>query len=143
MMKVPLVLVLLAGLCLRISCTITDAQMKAARKLIGNTCRTKTKISDEQIESMHKGIWPDDDEVMKCYTHCCLATMKLQSKDGGFDKELAEKQYPKFPESIKESLIESLEKCADSGEGLTKKCDLSYAFFKCVYFYNPEGYIFP
>nr|AZK90212.1 odorant binding protein 8 [Holotrichia oblita]AZZ86674.1 odorant-binding protein 8 [Holotrichia oblita] len=143
MMKLQLVLVLLLGLCLQVSSAINEAQMKAARKLIRNTCRTKTKISDEQIEDMHKGIWNDDDDVTKCYTHCCMGIMKMQNKHGGFDRELAAKQYPQIPESMRESLVSSLEGCADSGEGLTKKCDISYAFFKCVYFSNPEEYILP
>ncbi|KAK9737582.1 PBP/GOBP family [Popillia japonica] len=142
-MNYQLILLFLASLWFENAISINEAQMKAGIKLIKNTCRTKTKITDEQIAKMHEGVWDDDDDVTKCYCHCALGMMKLQAKNGAFDHELFEKQKPIIPEVIRDPLIASVNNCVNAGEGLTKKCDLSYAFFKCVYLDDPEHYMFP
>nr|AIZ03623.1 odorant binding protein 3-like protein [Anomala corpulenta]AKC58524.1 odorant binding protein 3 [Anomala corpulenta] len=142
-MKYQIVLLFLASVCFENAISLNEAQMKAGIKLIKNTCRTKTKITDEQIAKMHEGVWDDADDVTKCYCHCALGMMKMQAKNGAFEYELFEKQKPMIPETIRETLIASVDNCINAGEGLTKKCDLSYAFFKCVYLYDPEHYMFP
>ncbi|GJQ75994.1 putative odorant binding protein [Trypoxylus dichotomus] len=142
-MQIRIVLFFIVALFIENAFSVNEAQMKAAVKLIKNTCKTKTKITDEQIDKMHQGIWDDTDEVSKCYVYCALGMMKLRDKGGAYNPELAEKQIPQIPESIRDTLVPSLRNCANAGEGLTKKCDLSFAFFKCVYFDDPEHYMFP
>ncbi|XP_022918322.1 general odorant-binding protein 19a-like [Onthophagus taurus] len=122
---------------------MTEKQVLAAIKLIRNTCKTKTKVADEQIDDTHNGKWDDNDEKLKCYSNCVLGMMKMQKKNGAPDEESAIKQLPQLPESMREPFEISIKKCINAGDGLTNKCDVAYSFFKCLYFDNPQNYFLP
>lgn len=57
---------------------MTEKQMKAALKLVRNTCQPKNKATDEDIDKMHKGDW-EVDKTARCYMACILTMYKLVS----------------------------------------------------------------
>ncbi|KAG5864596.1 hypothetical protein JTB14_013950 [Gonioctena quinquepunctata] len=119
---------------------ISEKQMAAAKKLIRNTCQTKTKISNEVIEAMHKG----DFSERQCYMLCIMNTYKLFTPDGLFDFDGSIKILKaNAPDSIADSATISITNCKDAMKTFDDKCVGAAEIAKCVYDDNPENYFLP
>ncbi|XP_044742224.1 general odorant-binding protein 72-like isoform X2 [Chrysoperla carnea] len=104
---------------------LTEAQMASTAKLMRKMCQPKTKVTDEQIDNFHKGVF-DDDKKMMCYMNCILETMKI---------------IPTLPKKYQESTRKSMDECINKVTG--EKCEPAYNFAKCIYLSNPEMYFLP
>ncbi|XP_060527914.1 general odorant-binding protein 19a isoform X2 [Cylas formicarius] len=93
---------------------MSEAQMKAALKLVRNTCQPKSKATSEQIEAMKQGDW-NQDRNGQCYLNCILTMYKLQKKDNTFDWESGLKVLEnQAPPSIATTAIASVLNCKES-----------------------------
>lgn len=36
---------------------LTEMQLQSTAKLMRNVCQPKSKVTDEEIDNMHKGLW--------------------------------------------------------------------------------------
>ncbi|EFA10803.1 general odorant-binding protein 72 [Tribolium castaneum] len=122
---------------------MSEAQLKAAVKLVRNMCQPKSKATNEDIEKMHHGDWNIDRTAM-CYMHCALNSNKLITKENVFNRDyaitLAEKN---LPTALKTASIEAANLCKDSAKTLDDKCVAAYEISKCLYESNPEKYFLP
>nr|AMP19492.1 odorant binding protein 10 [Tomicus yunnanensis] len=122
---------------------MSEAQMKAALKLIRNVCQPKNKATNEQITAMHNGDWNQDKNGM-CYMNCVLNYYKLQLPDNSFDWETGLKVVEsQAPPSMAAYIIETIEKCKDSVKTREDKCKAAVEIAKCLYDQNPEKYFLP
>ncbi|XP_044742225.1 general odorant-binding protein 72-like isoform X3 [Chrysoperla carnea] len=93
---------------------LTEAQMASTAKLMRKMCQPKTKVTDEQIDNFHKGVF-DDDKKMMCYMNCILETMKI-IKSGKLDMGAVEQQIPTLPKKYQESTRKSMDECINKGK---------------------------
>nr|AKW47201.1 odorant binding protein 4 [Chrysopa pallens] len=137
--KLVFLICLIVGNNLYYTYALTEAQMASTANLMRKMCQPKTKVTDEQINNFHKGVF-DDDKKMMCYMNCILETMKI-IKNGKLDMSAVEQQMPTLPKKYQESTKKSIEECksADTGD----KCEPAYNFAKCLYLSNPEMYFLP
>ncbi|XP_030758741.1 general odorant-binding protein 72-like [Sitophilus oryzae] len=139
-------LVLLAVLAILVhdgTCAMSDAQVKATMKLLKNTCMSKSKATEEQINAMHDGDW-NQDKHGKCYLQCILAMNKFQKADNTLDWEAGVKMMEaQAPPSFRDHAITTLKHCKDAAQTLNDKCTAAYEIAKCVYDYDPEKYYWP
>ncbi|KAF2893186.1 hypothetical protein ILUMI_12987 [Ignelater luminosus] len=139
-MKLIIYSVLLFSIFQFIRCQLTEKQLQASTKMVRNVCQPKNKVTDAQIDAMHKGEFPEDRSLM-CYMECCLRTARLM-KDGKADLDIMLKQIQTLPESRREPTIESAMNCKDSITG-TEKCEIAYQIYKCLYEDNPDNFFLP
>ncbi|CAH1375828.1 hypothetical protein MTP99_017210 [Tenebrio molitor] len=126
-----------------VNAAMSDAQLKAAVKLVRNMCQPKTKATNEDIKKMHEGDWNIDRTAM-CYMHCALNSNKLISKENTLNVDVAVSQAQKtLPLSIKEPTLVTINQCKDSAKTTDDKCKAAYEISKCLYEANPEIYFLP
>ncbi|XP_048522341.1 general odorant-binding protein 72 isoform X1 [Dendroctonus ponderosae] len=163
-MKLMWILVLGAAL-KKADGAMTEAQMKAALKLIRNVCQPKNKATDAQIAAMHNGDWNQDKNGM-CYMNCVLNYYKLQLPDNSFDWETGLKVVEsQAPPSMAGFIMETITGCKDAGKIMSlsrpnwqfrtkkcvfqtvktrdDKCKAAVEITKCLYDQNPEKYFLP
>ncbi|XP_063921933.1 general odorant-binding protein 72-like [Zophobas morio] len=122
---------------------MSDAQVKAAGKLVRNVCQPKNKATDEDIDKMHQGDWNIDHTAM-CYMHCVLTSQKLITKENNLDYDVAmNAAKTKLPVTIRDGTLVTIEQCKDSAKTLTDKCVAAYEISKCLYEANPQIYFLP
>ncbi|XP_044754664.1 general odorant-binding protein 72-like [Coccinella septempunctata] len=122
---------------------MTDAQLKAALKLLRNVCQPKNKATNEQIEAMHKGDWNQDRNGM-CYMNCVLSMYKLMKKDNTLDYDVGMSTIEnQAPESIKVTAIHALNSCKDAAKTTSDKCVAAHEIAQCIYLDNPAAYFLP
>ncbi|GLV32699.1 Odorant-binding protein 19a [Carabus blaptoides fortunei] len=119
---------------------MSEAQMKSTAKLMRNVCQPKTKVTNAQIEDMHKGIF-DDDSKAQCYMLCVLQMMKAM-KNGKLDYEYALSAVSTLAPRYQEPTRVTLDNCKESVQS-TDHCEGGYQLAKCMYFSNPEFYFLP
>nr|UXE42852.1 odorant binding protein [Hippodamia variegata] len=142
-MKVIFVIVLSAYVLIENEAAMTDAQLKAALKLLRNVCQPKNKATNEQIEAMHKGDWNQDKNGM-CYMYCVLNMYKLMKKDNTLDYEVGMATIEnQAPESVKVTATHALNACKDAAKTTSDKCVAAHEIAKCIYFDNPAAYFLP
>nr|AIX97078.1 odorant-binding protein 23 [Dastarcus helophoroides] len=81
-MKLLLLLVGCFSLLISTNAVMTDKQMKAALKLLGNTCLSKSKADPAQVQALRKGEWPEEKPIMS-YLYCVLNTQNIITKESG------------------------------------------------------------
>ncbi|XP_019766621.1 general odorant-binding protein 72 isoform X2 [Dendroctonus ponderosae] len=141
-MKLMWILVLGAAL-KKADGAMTEAQMKAALKLIRNVCQPKNKATDAQIAAMHNGDWNQDKNGM-CYMNCVLNYYKLQLPDNSFDWETGLKVVEsQAPPSMAGFIMETITGCKDAVKTRDDKCKAAVEITKCLYDQNPEKYFLP
>nr|QES69428.1 odorant binding protein 33 [Pagiophloeus tsushimanus] len=142
-MKLFLPLLLLGLAIDQACCAMTEAQMKAALKLIRNVCQPKNKATDAQIAAMHSGDWNQDKNGM-CYLQCVLNYYKLQLPDNSFDWESGVKTIEaQAPASIASVAVGAVKNCKDAVQTFDDKCKAAWEIAKCIYDFNPEKYFLP
>nr|QTE76120.1 odorant binding protein 12 [Harmonia axyridis] len=142
-MKVFVLLILSAHILIENEAAMTDAQLKAALKLLRNVCQPKNKATNEQIEAMHKGDRNQDKNGM-CYMHCVLNMYKLIKKDNTLDYEVGMSTIEaQAPDSIKATAIHSLNSCKDAAKTTSDKCIAAFEIAHCLYLDNPPAYFLP
>ncbi|CAH1102713.1 unnamed protein product [Psylliodes chrysocephalus] len=121
-------------------CAMSEKQMNATKKLVRNTCVTKTKVSPDVVDAMHKG----DFSQGQCYLSCILNTYKLILPEGTFDWEGGIKAInANMPPNIAEPACETVKNCKDSMKTKTDKCIGAAEIAKCLYDDNPSNYFLP
>ncbi|KAK9871819.1 hypothetical protein WA026_014275 [Henosepilachna vigintioctopunctata] len=122
---------------------MSEAQMKAALKLLRNVCQPKNKATNEQIDAMHRGDWNQDRNGM-CYMHCILSMYKLITKENKFDWQAGLTAIEvQAPDSIKETAIHGINSCKDSVKTPSDKCIAAFEIAHCFYLDNPDAYFLP
>ncbi|GLV35948.1 Odorant-binding protein 19a [Carabus blaptoides fortunei] len=91
---------------------MTEKQMTSTAGMVRNVCQPKTKVTNGQIDNMHKGEFEDNNQP-KCYMKCVFETLKLM-KNGKFDYNSALKQAATLPAQYAEATKATAAKCKDS-----------------------------
>lgn len=90
-------------------------QMKKTTTMFRSICQPKFKISDELINGMRIGNYPDD-RVLKCYCNCML-DISLITKKGKLMYDIAKKQIEAMiPIDMEDDYMKALDFCKDTGE---------------------------
>ncbi|XP_063921777.1 general odorant-binding protein 72-like [Zophobas morio] len=122
---------------------MSEAQMKAALKLVRNVCQPKFKTTNEQIDAMHNGDWGMEKNA-KCYLWCILNMHKLISKENTFEWETGVATLTaQAPESLRPTAVASIQNCKDAVKTPSDKCLAAYEIAHCIYLDNPEKYFLP
>ncbi|XP_057651837.1 uncharacterized protein LOC130891239 [Diorhabda carinulata] len=136
---------LVIGLCLYFVtldgwCAITEKQLNATKKLVRNSCTTKTKVAPEVVDAMHKGDFSNG----QCYILCIMNTYKLIKSDGSFDWEggIATVKA-NAPPHIAATAAASIKNCKDAMKNKSDKCLGSAEIAMCIYNDDPPNYFFP
>ncbi|KAG5880007.1 hypothetical protein JTB14_018107 [Gonioctena quinquepunctata] len=114
------------------------AEIKNLIKYLHDLCTDITGTTEEQIQQVREGNFPDDEKI-KRYTLCIWrntvmdVNMKLNVT---YFKDLLDKMRPE--------LFELKKKCLDKARnsGFKEKYELTYAVHKCLYEADPEHFVF-
>ncbi|KAF7279946.1 general odorant-binding protein 72-like [Rhynchophorus ferrugineus] len=124
-------------------CAMSEAQVKAAKKLVRNACIPKSKVTEEQVDGMHDGMW-DLDKRGKCYLQCVMNFYKLQKPDNTLDWEAGIKMMEtQAPPSLAPHGIKCMKECKDAAKTLNEKCTAAFEIAKCIYDIDPAQYFWP
>ncbi|GAB0089731.1 General odorant-binding protein 72 [Sergentomyia squamirostris] len=114
--------------------------MKKTHQLVRQSCQPKTKATTEQIDSVNRGVFPDEKSI-KCYVNCVLE-MGQTMKRGKLNLKQTIQQINQFtPEDQREKAISATNMCKDAPNGIRDPCEASYAFLKCSKQHHPDGMI--
>lgn len=96
------------------------------------------------ISGLKKGKFVDDNNDLKCYTHCVAQMAGTLSKKNEISPQKALSQIENLlPTELKEHSIKTFEACKDVQKGYKEACDRIYYTTKCMYDFNPEKFLFP
>ncbi|GLV38303.1 Odorant-binding protein 19a [Carabus blaptoides fortunei] len=129
------ILLLLSVYIYHVHC-MSEAQLTNAVRLVRNVCQPKFKVSNAQIENMHKGNF-EDIPKLGCYMSCGLHALKFM-KNGKMDYEYAKSQVKLLPENWQSPIEHSI----DSSVG-DDKCVAAYKLAQCMYNAEPDYYFLP
>ncbi|XP_055678340.1 general odorant-binding protein 72-like [Lutzomyia longipalpis] len=105
-------------------------------------CRRKYRVSNEIIESVNKGNFPEDREL-KCYANCMLEATGTVSR-GRINYRMTIQQIDLFfPEEMKDPAKKTVDACRGSVKGFKDYCDASYSYVQCMYKNNRKYFYFP
>uniref|UniRef100_A0A1B0D4L5 Uncharacterized protein n=2 Tax=Phlebotomus papatasi TaxID=29031 RepID=A0A1B0D4L5_PHLPP len=121
---------------------ITVEEAKELAKIFSEPCRVKYRISNELIEEVNKGNFPDD-RSLKCYANCMLEMTQTVSR-GRINYRMSLTQIDLLlPEEMKESAKKTLDACRGSMKGIKDYCEASYNYVQCMYKVNRKYFYFP
>uniref|UniRef100_A0A3G2YUY2 OBP11 n=1 Tax=Corythucha ciliata TaxID=369451 RepID=A0A3G2YUY2_CORCT len=121
---------------------MTMKQIRNTGKMMRNSCQPKTDVKDEKINSIEKGVFIEEKEVM-CYM-ACIMKMANTIKNGKLNYEAAMKQMDiMLPNEIKEPAKAALTSCRKVPDGYSDICEAAFHTTKCIYNENPDIFFFP
>ncbi|KAG5880009.1 hypothetical protein JTB14_018109 [Gonioctena quinquepunctata] len=114
------------------------AEVKKLAKYFHDLCTDITGTTDEQIQQVQQGNFPDDERV-KRYALCLWrkSVMDVNMKvNAPYLKELVNK--------IKPAMLGPLKECLEiaRNSGYKEKYEIPYAIHKCWYEADPENFVF-
>ncbi|XP_046967870.1 general odorant-binding protein 72-like [Vanessa cardui] len=127
---------------LNICNAMTMKQIKSTGKMMRKTCQPKNNVADDKIDSMIKGVFIEEKEVM-CYV-ACIMKMANAIKNGKLNYEAAMKQADLLlPDEIREPAKEAITACRKIADSYKDICEASFYVTRCIYNHNPSVFYFP
>ncbi|XP_059619838.1 general odorant-binding protein 72-like [Phlebotomus argentipes] len=124
------------------SFAITVDEAKNLAKIFSEPCKDKHRVSNELIEGVNKGDFPDN-RSLKCYANCMLELTQTVAR-GRINYRMSLAQIDLFmPEEMKEPARMTLEACRGSMKGFKDHCEASYNYVQCMYKVNRKYFFFP
>ncbi|KOC60249.1 General odorant-binding protein 19a [Habropoda laboriosa] len=121
--------------------SVSQEQMEKLAKSMRKSCLQKIDTSEDLIDGMRTGNFPDDDNL-KCYTNCIMKTLR-SFKNGAIDFPMIIRQIEMaMPPKIVARMKEVIAKCSKR-EYSGDECTITYDYVKCYYEVDPEIFIFP
>ncbi|XP_077255636.1 odorant binding protein 5 [Temnothorax americanus] len=121
---------------------MTMEQIQKTAMTMRNTCVTKSHADAEAVAEIQKGVFPDDNQTLKCYTLCIMKTMRT-FKNGRIDDGMMIKQLDlMMPADMAGPLKATATKCAGEPPA-GNDCETTYKFVKCSYQTDPDHFFFP
>ncbi|XP_055326705.1 uncharacterized protein LOC129580384 [Sitodiplosis mosellana] len=129
-----LVFLSICGACLA---GMTVEQVKKSAETIRNVCQPKSKLSDDVVNKMNEGVFPED-KAAKCFVLCILENLQLMKKNK-VNYDSAMKSFDTMlPDDMKDDYKNSLTTCKDAAAGVKNACDAAHKVVTCVYKNNPK-----
>ncbi|XP_037036886.1 general odorant-binding protein 72-like [Bradysia coprophila] len=114
---------------------MTVQQMEYAGKAIRDTCKPQFNVSDEIINGMKIGQFPENDDL-KCFVNCVMELMLIM-RNGAPNFTAAAKHIHLLPEDLREPYTNGMNACKNAADGVQGKCQIAYTLIKCTHKNNP------
>ncbi|KAE8573626.1 general odorant-binding protein 69a [Halyomorpha halys] len=111
-------------------------ELKEMAQMVHDQCIGETGASADAIEGTKKGVFPADDQKLKCYLKCIYSNMGAISDEGELD---AEAFGSIMPEELGRVLNPMINKCKDTTG--PDGCELAFNFNICLYNADPKNYL--
>ncbi|KAL5241564.1 hypothetical protein ACI65C_008974 [Semiaphis heraclei] len=118
---------------------LSEGAIKKTQQMLKSVCSKKYAVEDEVFTNIKKGIFPEDNNNIKCYFACNFKTMQLINQKGSLEKKIfKDKMSMIAPPNVYSILLPVIEQCIgkDNGEEL---CQASYNFIKCAHHVDPKS----
>ncbi|XP_022165017.1 general odorant-binding protein 72-like [Myzus persicae] len=118
---------------------LSEAAIKKTQQMLKTVCSKKHSVEEDVFTDIKKGIFPENNNNIKCYFACNFKTMQMINQKGTLDKKLfKDKMSMMAPPNIYNILLPAIEQCIgiDKGEEL---CQSSYNFIKCAHRVDPKS----
>ncbi|XP_012215202.1 general odorant-binding protein 72 [Linepithema humile] len=121
---------------------MTMEQIQKTAMTMRNTCTTKSHADAGAVAAIQNGEFPDDNQLLKCYTLCVMKTMRT-FKNGRVDDGMLTKQVDlMLPPDLSVPMKATAIKCAAEPPA-GDDCATAYQFVKCSYQTDPNHFFFP
>nr|AWC08416.1 odorant-binding protein 5 [Bradysia odoriphaga] len=118
-----------------IESAMTIQQLEYAGKAMRETCKPQFNVSDEIIDGLKIGQFPENDDL-KCFVNCMMELMLLM-RDGVSNIDAASKFFHLLPEDLREPYSNGMNACKNAADGVQGKCEVAYTLIKCLQKKNP------
>ncbi|NP_001153533.1 odorant-binding protein 7 isoform X1 [Acyrthosiphon pisum] len=118
---------------------LSEAAIKKTQQMLKTVCSKKHSVEEDVFTNIKKGIFPEDNNNIKCYFACNFKTMQLINQKGVIDKKMfKDKMSMMAPPNVYKILLPVIEQCTgkDKGEEL---CQSSYNVIKCAHSVDPKS----
>ncbi|XP_075213398.1 general odorant-binding protein 83a-like [Lycorma delicatula] len=115
----------------------TDEELQLMNQL-RTTCLEETGATGQAVDDTKKGIFPPDDDKLKCFFKCIWSTMSAMSDEGEIDEDVLQVL---LPADLKDKLYGLIVKCKSAGGN--SPCDKAYNIHKCIYNEDSSAYFTP
>ncbi|XP_003690412.1 general odorant-binding protein 99b-like [Apis florea] len=116
-------------------------QVEKLAKNMRKSCLQKIAITEELVDGMRRGEFPDDHDL-QCYTTCIMKLLR-SFKNGNIDFDMIIKQLeitmPPEEVAIGKEIVEACRNEEYTGDD----CQKTYQYVQCHYKQNPEKFFFP
>ncbi|CAK9827764.1 General odorant-binding protein 72 (Fragment) [Anthophora retusa] len=121
--------------------SVSQEQLEKLARSMRKNCLQKIDTTEELVEGMHKGEFPDDPNL-KCYTNCIMKTLR-SFKNGAIDFGTIIKQIEMtMPPDVADRVKQAIATCREREYG-GDECAITYEYIKCYYEVDPEMFVFP
>ncbi|XP_017882661.1 general odorant-binding protein 72-like [Ceratina calcarata] len=121
--------------------SVSNEQLEKMVKSMRKTCMQKVGVSEDLVNGVSKGEFPDD-ENLKCYSYCILKAMRGY-KNGGIDFAMITKQIDAMLPPDRGALIKVAINSCRSLDFDGDPCEATYKYLKCYYEADPVTFFFP
>ncbi|XP_026811816.1 general odorant-binding protein 72-like [Rhopalosiphum maidis] len=118
---------------------LSEAAIKKTQQMLKNVCSKKHSVGEEVFTDIKKGIFPENNNNIKCYFACNFKTMQMINPKGILDKKMfKDKMTMLAPPNVLEILLPAIDQCIGTDKD-TEICQSSYNFIKCAYRVDPKS----
>ncbi|XP_025421307.1 uncharacterized protein LOC112691344 [Sipha flava] len=116
---------------------LSEAAIKKTQLMLKNVCSKKYPVDEETLTKVKSGVFPEDNNNLKCYFGCTMKTMQLINSNGLIEKQtFKDKMSMIAPPAVLSILMPAIDECA--GKDKEELCQTSFNFVKCSYAVNPK-----
>ncbi|CAH1712271.1 general odorant-binding protein 72 [Aphis gossypii] len=118
---------------------LSEEAIKKTQKMLKNVCSKKHSVEEEVFTDIKKGIFPENNNNIKCYFACNFKTMQMVNQKGILDKKMfKDKMTMLAPPNVLAILLPPIEQCIGNDKD-TEICQSSYNFIKCAHRVDPKS----
>nr|WMS58731.1 odorant-binding protein 8 [Neotoxoptera formosana] len=118
---------------------LSEAAIKKTQQMLKSVCSKKHAVKEDVFTDIKKGIFPENNNNIKCYFACNFKTMQLVNQKGLLDKKMfKDKMTMLAPPNVLAILLPAIEQCVGTDKG-AEICQSSYNFIKCAHRVDPKS----
>nr|AXE72021.1 OBP7 [Megoura viciae] len=118
---------------------LSETAIKKTQQMLKSVCSKKHSVNEDVFLDIKKGIFPEDNNNIKCYFACNFKTMQLINQKGSIDKKMfRDKMSMMAPPNVFNILSPVIEQCTGIDDG-KELCQSSYNVIKCAHRVNPKS----
>ncbi|KAL4143102.1 hypothetical protein QTP88_005470 [Uroleucon formosanum] len=118
---------------------MSEVAIKKTLQMLKTVCSKKHSVSEDIFKDIKSGIFPEDNNNIKCYFACNFKTMQLINQKGLIDKNMfKDKMSMMAPPDVYTILSPVIEQCTGIDDG-GELCQSSYNVIKCAYRIDPKS----